>query len=127
MSLVVSGANVHDGKALDGVLGAIAVRRKDRPHRPNKHPCADAGDRGVPHLRTIERHGDIPHVLDRRKAADDKRGDPKKKARRRGARSAMAGSTAPASCSFGTRSSSAASSLSTIRTTSPMTVQAGST
>jgi transposase len=82
LSIVVTGANVHDCKRLDDVLGAIVVKREDAPSRRNKHLCADAGYRGAQHLRTIEYHGYIPHVVDRRKEADDKRRDPKKKARR---------------------------------------------
>lgn len=82
MSIVVTGANVHDCKRLDDVLGAIVVKRQDPPSRRNKHLCADAGYRGAEHLRTIEYHGYIAHVVDRRKEADDKRRDPKKKARR---------------------------------------------
>ena len=82
LSLVVTGANVHDCRALGDVLGAIVVNRKSPPQRRNKHLCADAGYRGAAHLRTIEDHGYIPHVVDRRKEADDKRRDPEKKARR---------------------------------------------
>ena len=78
MSLVVTGANVHDCKRLDNVLAAIVVRRKDPPHRRHKHLCADAGYRGAEHLRTIER----PHVVSRRTEADIKQRDPNKKARR---------------------------------------------
>lgn len=64
------------------VLIAIIVKRKDPPHRRNKHLCADAGYRGAEHLRTIVGHGYTPHVVDHRKEADIKRRDPKKKARR---------------------------------------------
>ena len=81
LSLVVSGVNVHDCKRLDAVLGAI-IKRKDPPHRRNKHLCADAGYRGAEHLRTIEGHGYISHVVSRRKEADIKRCNPNKKARR---------------------------------------------
>jgi transposase len=83
LSLVVSGANVHDCKRLDEVLSAIVVKRQAPPLRRSKHLCADAGYRGAQHLRTIERHGYIPHVVGRRTEADIiKRSDPKKKARR---------------------------------------------
>lgn len=82
LSLVVSGANVHDCKRLDEVLAAIVVARKSPPHRRSKHLCADAGYRGAEHLRTITAYGYIPHVVDRRKEADIKRRDPAKKARR---------------------------------------------
>lgn len=82
LSLVVTGANVHDCKRLDDVLAAIVVKRHDPPHRRSKHLCADAGYRGAQHLRTIEDHGYIPHVVDRRTEADTKQREPNKKARR---------------------------------------------
>ena len=82
LSLVVTGAHVHDCKRLDDVLTSIVVKRENPPHRRSKHLCADAGYHGAQHLRTIEDHGYIPHVVDRRKEADTKRCDPKRKARR---------------------------------------------
>jgi IS5 family transposase len=82
LSLIVSGANVHDCKRLEAVLGAIVIKRKDPPNRRNKHLCADAGYRGAEHLRTIERHGYLPHVVNPRKEAEIKRRNPKKKTRR---------------------------------------------
>ncbi len=82
LSLVVTGANVHDCKRLDDVLTAVVVKRKNPPHRRSKHLCADAGYRGVAHLRTIEDHGYIPHVVGRRTEADAKRRDPSRRARR---------------------------------------------
>jgi len=82
LSLVVTGANEHDVTQLDGVLAAIMVER-DRPSvRRSQHLCADAGYRGRRALQIIESHGYIPHVVDRRKEADIKRHDPRKKARR---------------------------------------------
>jgi transposase len=82
LSLVVTGANVNDGKRLDEVLSSIVIKRERPPTRRSKHLCADAGYRSAANLRTIEDHGYIPHVVDRRKEADVKRRDPKKKARR---------------------------------------------
>jgi transposase len=64
------------------VLDAIVIKRKRPPHRRHKHLCADACYRGAEHLRTIERHGYIPHVVGRRTEAEAKRRNPKKKARR---------------------------------------------
>ncbi len=64
------------------MLSAIVIKRKDPPKRRNKHLCADAGYRGAEHLRTIEGNGYIPHVVGRRKEAEIKRRNPKKKARR---------------------------------------------
>ena len=82
MSLIVSAANVNDGKRLDEVLGAIVVKRKCPPLRRSKHLCADAAYRSAECLRLIEQHGYIPHVVERRKEVQAKRRDPKKKARR---------------------------------------------
>ena len=63
-------------------MGAIMVTRPHPRQRRSKHLCADAGYRGQPARGIIEAHGHIPHVVNRRKAADLKRRDPKKKARR---------------------------------------------
>ncbi|ENZ94205.1 IS4 family transposase [Xanthomonas fragariae LMG 25863] len=82
LSIVVTGANAPDCKRLDEVLNAIVVKRKNPQHRRSQHLCADAGYRGAAHLRTIQDRGYIPHVVDRRKAADTKRRDSKNKARR---------------------------------------------
>ena len=82
LSLIVSAANVNDGKRLGEVLSAIAVKRKCPPLRRNKHLCADAAYRSAECLRIIEEHGYIPHVVDRRQEVKYKQRDPKKKARR---------------------------------------------
>jgi putative transposase len=82
LSLIVTGANVNDGKRLDEVLNAVLVKRTVPPERRSKHLCADAGYRSAENLRIIEDHGYIAHVVDRRREADAKRRDPKKKARR---------------------------------------------
>ena len=82
LSIIVTGANVNDGKRLDTVLGAIVVERKCPALRRNKHLCADAGYRSAENMRIIEEHGYIAHVVDRRQEADSKRRDPTRKARR---------------------------------------------
>jgi transposase len=82
LSLIVTAANVNDGKRLDAVLGAIAVKRPCPPQRRSKHLCADAGYRSADNLRLIEQHGYIAHVVDRRQEVDRKRRHPKKRARR---------------------------------------------
>lgn len=64
------------------MLDAIMVKRKRPRHRRSKHLCADAGYRGAPCRRTIEKRGYIPHVVDRRQEADAKRRHPARKARR---------------------------------------------
>lgn len=82
MSIIVTGANVNDGKRIDEVLSAIIVRRKPTPSRRSKHLCADAGYRSAEAMQIILSHDYIPHVVDRRKEADAKRRQPGKKARR---------------------------------------------
>ncbi len=82
LSLVVTAANVNDGKRLDAVLSAIVVKREAPPHRRSKHLCADAGYRSFDNLFIIAAHEYIPHVVDRRQEGDAKRVDPSKKARR---------------------------------------------
>jgi transposase len=82
LSIVVTAANVNDGKRIDQVLSAIVVKRERAPMRRNKHLCADAGYRSAEALRIIDKHGYIAHVVDRRKEAAVKRRQPWKKARR---------------------------------------------
>lgn len=81
-SLIVTAANVNDGKRIDEVLGALVVKRERTPLRRGKHLCADAGYRGADSIRSMKAHGYIPHVVDRRKEADIKRRNPANKARR---------------------------------------------
>ena len=82
LSRTVTEANVNDCKRLHEVLSAIMVKRESPPSRRHKHLCADAGYRGADNARPIERHDHIAHVVSRRKEADIKWRDPKKKARR---------------------------------------------
>ena len=82
LSLIVTAANVNDGKRLDEVLRAIVVKRERTPKRRSKHLCADAGYRSAENLRVIDKHGYIAHVVDRRQEVCAKRRDPSKKARR---------------------------------------------
>ena len=82
LSFIVTGANEHDAAQLDAVLAGAMVKRKTPATRRSKHLCADAGYRGKRALASIESHGYIPHVVDRREEADAKRRDLAKKARR---------------------------------------------
>lgn len=82
LSIIVTGANVNDGKRLDEVLSANMVKRPSPPKRRSKHLCADAGYRSAENRCIIESHGYIPHVVDRRQEADAKRNKPGAKARR---------------------------------------------
>jgi transposase len=82
LSIIVTAANVNDGKRLDAVLSAIVVKRKRPPTRRNKHLCADAGYRSAENLRVINDHGYIGYVVDRREEIAIKRRHPTKRARR---------------------------------------------
>ena len=82
LSFIVTAANVNDITMLDAVLDAIVVTRRQPPLRRSKHLCADAGYRSRAGAETINAHGYIPHVVDRRQEIQRKRRDPKKKARR---------------------------------------------
>ena len=82
LSIIVTAANVNDGKRIGEVLSAIVVKRRRTPTRRSKHLCADAGYRSAEVLRIIAAHGYIPHVVDRRQEANAKRRQTWKKARR---------------------------------------------
>jgi IS5 family transposase len=82
LSLIVTAANVNDCTQLDAVLQAIEVKRKNSTRRRSEHLCADAGYRGARQHQSIQAHGYIAHVVDRRKKAQAKRREPNKKARR---------------------------------------------
>ena len=82
MSLVVTAANVNDVTQVEAVLSAIMVKRPSPLKRRSKHLCADAGYRGKNAMRIILAHGYIPHVVGRKREADQKKQSPQKKARR---------------------------------------------
>ena len=82
LSIIVTAANVNDGKRLEQVLKAITVKRPMPTQRRSKHLCADAGYRGAELRRIIEWHGYIAHVVGRRQETATKRRNPAKKARR---------------------------------------------
>lgn len=82
LSIIVTAANVNDGKRIDEVLRAIVFKRERTPIRRSKHLCADAAYRSAEVLQIIDSHGYIPHVVDRRQEAAIKRRQPWKKARR---------------------------------------------
>jgi putative transposase len=82
LSLVASGANVHDVKLLAATLDqGIGARPAPRAHAP-QHLCADAGYQGAPARQTVEKRPYRPHIKQRREEADAKRKRPKYKARR---------------------------------------------
>jgi putative transposase len=83
LSLVASGANVHDVKLLTTTLDRLVCRRpRPRKGRP-QHLCADAGYKGdTAQKATTARHY-RPHIKQRKEEAADKRNKPGYKAGRR--------------------------------------------
>ena len=82
MSLVVTGADMHDVTRLEAVLSTCMVKRPTPVKRRGEHLCADAGYRGKTALKIILAHGYIPHVVGRESEAEREKRDPKKKPRR---------------------------------------------
>ena len=79
---MVIGANAHDVTQIKAVLDAIVVKRPNPKQRRSKHLCADAGYRGKKAMAIILAQGYIAHVVSRKSEAQQKKRDPKKKARR---------------------------------------------
>lgn len=82
LSLVVSGANVHDVKLLAATLDRLVVPRPEPTPQAEQNLCADAGYKGKPVLREVASRGYRAHVKQRREEAAAKRADPAFKARR---------------------------------------------
>jgi transposase len=59
LSLVVTGANVHDVTQLEAVLASCMTKRPTPRQRRSKHLCADAGYRGRNAMKII--HGPWRH------------------------------------------------------------------
>jgi transposase len=70
LSVVVSGANVHDSQLLDPTLAQIQATK---PDHDDPHLCADAGYRGQPAMQCAKTHGYQPHIKQRREEAADKK------------------------------------------------------
>ena len=92
LSLVVTGANMHDVTQIETVLDAIVVKRPTPKQRRSKHLCADAGYRGKKAMKVILAHGYIAHVVSRKREADQKKKDPKKRSAAGWSKCATAGS-----------------------------------
>jgi transposase len=75
LSIVVSGAQVHDVKLLEPTLDSIVIERPPIQDPPKENLCADAGYAGQPAAKAMEVRGYLPHVRSRRKEVDGKRHD----------------------------------------------------
>ena len=82
LSLIVTGANVHDARGLEAILKACVIKRPLPKQRRSKHLCADAGYYGKPAMKVMLASGYIPHVVGRAKERAMKRRNPTGKARR---------------------------------------------
>ena len=78
LSIVVTGANRHDVTQLKPVLENIVVKRP----KSKQHLCADKGYKGKPALLIIILKDYVPHVKQLNEEVQEKRDNPKYKARR---------------------------------------------
>ena len=82
LSLVASGANVHDVKLLTVTLDRLVCQRpRPEPGQP-QGLCADAGYEGAAARHAIRARHYRPHIRPRRQEADAKRKQPGHPARR---------------------------------------------
>ena len=82
LSLVASGANVHDVKVLDQTLDQVVPPRPAPQAKAPQHLCADAGYKGKPAKQAVKKRHYRPHIKQRREEAEAKRKRPQYKARR---------------------------------------------
>ena len=78
LSIVVTGAHRHDFSQLEMVLDEIIIERP----KGRQHLCADKGYSGNPALRAIKERKYIPHVKQRGQEIQEKKTNPRFKARR---------------------------------------------
>jgi len=82
LSLVASGANVHDVKLLEPTLEAMVMPRPEPSAEHPQHFCADAGYKGQAALEAVQARDYLPHIKQRKEEAEAKRTQPGWKARR---------------------------------------------
>ena len=73
LSIVASGAQVHDVKLLEPTLDQIVTERPPVQDPPKENLCADAGYAGQPAEKAIEDRGYVPHVRPRGEEINAKR------------------------------------------------------
>jgi transposase len=79
LSIVVTGANRHDVSQLEVVLDEIMIYR---PDDIVQHLCADKGYSGKPAQKIIKERDYVPYIKQRGEEIQEKKNDPKFKARR---------------------------------------------
>ena len=82
LSIVASGAQVHDVKLLEPTLDQIVVERPPAQHPPKEHLCADKAYTGEPAQKAIKNRHYVPHVRQRGEEIAAKRRNPRSRARR---------------------------------------------
>ncbi len=82
LSLVASGANVHDVKLLTPTLDAVVVERPETDPDREQHLCADAGYKGEAALLAVQTREYRPHIKQRKEEAEAKQKQPGYRARR---------------------------------------------
>jgi len=82
LSIVASGAHVHDVKLLEPTLDQIVVERPPAQNPPKEHLCADRAYTGEPAWKAIEDRHYKPHVRQRSEEIAAKRRNPRARARR---------------------------------------------
>jgi len=73
LSIVASGANVHDIKLLEKTLDAVVVTRPEPDDENPQHLCADAGYVGKDARASVEARNYRPHIRPRNQEAEEKR------------------------------------------------------
>ena len=82
LSIVASGAQVHDVKLLEPTLDQIVTKRPAPKEPPAQHLCADKGYAGQPAQEAIQARHYVPHVRQRGEEVTAKRRNPRYRPRR---------------------------------------------
>ena len=82
LSLVVSGANVHDVKLLPVTLDSTVLEPPKAGPEHVQHLCADAGYKGEAALQAVEARGYQSHIKQRKEETEAKQKQPGYRARR---------------------------------------------
>ena len=82
LSIVASGANVHDVKLLEPTLDQIVVERPPVQEPLRENLCLDAGYAGEPARKAVEARHYVPHVRPRGEEVATKKRNPRARARR---------------------------------------------
>lgn len=82
LSIVASGAHVHDVKLLEPTLDQTVAARPPPENPPRENLCLDAGYAGAPARKAVEARHYVPHVRPRGEEIAEKRRKPGVRARR---------------------------------------------